>query len=213
MNARGQVTGKYFEDDYKERDTAAIVLMKQFGLQPGEPPVFRNAKHVQVGTSTSDSDVSMGQHLSLMLDVKLADRVHVYAPGVKGYIPIDWQLDQSPAFKPDPARYPESTILGLDAIQESVPVYQGEFRLVQDITIADEHAVGALLNPAGDLTIGGTFRYQACDDQKCYLPETVPLSWTLHYHRLDRERVPLEMQRSRPLPKPPSVQGPGSQGQ
>lgn len=34
LDAKGVVTAKYFEDDYKQRDTAAIILMKEFGLQP-----------------------------------------------------------------------------------------------------------------------------------------------------------------------------------
>jgi len=31
------VTGKYFEEDYGERDTAATILLRQFGIQPVEP--------------------------------------------------------------------------------------------------------------------------------------------------------------------------------
>jgi hypothetical protein len=39
------------------------------------------------------------------------------------------------------------------------------------------------------LTIAGTFAYQACDDKVCFLPQTVPLSWTIGVKPLDRERA------------------------
>ncbi len=42
----------------------------------------------------------------------------------------------------------------------------------------------------GELKITGKLRYQACDDKICYLPETVPLEWTLKVEPLDRERAP-----------------------
>ncbi len=195
VNAKGIVTAKYFEDDYKERDTAAVILMKTFGLEPDQRPTSINAKHLQLGASTSDAEASMGQHVALILNVKLADRVHVYAPGVQGYIPIDWELAPSAAIKAGPAKYPASKILRLEAIQESVPVYEGEFRVVRDVTIGNDAAVKPMLGAQGDLTIDGTFRYQACDDRKCFLPETVPLRWTVHFQSLDRVRVPGDMQR------------------
>ncbi len=195
LDANGVVTAKYFEDDYKERDTAAIILMKEFGLQPDEPPISINAKHVQLGAITSDREASVGQRLGLILDVKLGDRVHVYAPGVRGYIPIDWELAPSAAINAGPAEYPESKILRLKAIHESVPVYEGEFRLIREVTIGSDQAVRAALDGQGDLTIEGTFRYQACDDQKCFVPENVPIRWTVHFQPLDRARAPAEMQR------------------
>ena len=33
--------------------------------------------------------------------------------------------------------------------------------------------------PGATLTIKGTLRYQACDDKVCYLPQSIPLSWTV----------------------------------
>ena len=44
--------------------------------------------------------------------------------------------------------------------------------------------------------------YQACDDVECYLPETVPVKWTLHVQPLDRTRVPENLRRQAPPPSP-----------
>ncbi len=195
LDPRGVVKAKYFEDDYKERDTAAVILMKEFGLHPDEGRISNHAKHVALVASTSDRDASMGHHLALILDVNLQDRVHVYAPGVKNYIPIKWDIDSSAGLVAGPAKYPPSKILRLQAIEESVPVYEREFRLEREVKIGTEQEVKPLLDSAGNLTISGTFRYQACDDEKCFLPETVPVHWTVHFEPLNRERVPASMQR------------------
>ncbi len=198
LDPKGIVTAKYFEDDYKQRDTAAVILMKQFGLHPDQDRVSINAKHVELDASTSDRQASAGQHIALILDVKLQNRVHVYAPGVKNYIPIDWEIVQSAGIETGPAKYPESKILRLQAIHESVPVYQGEFRLVRNLTIGNDQDVKPLLDSQGNLTINGTFRYQACDDQRCFVPETVPVHWTIHVNPLDRARVPFDLRRKEP---------------
>jgi hypothetical protein len=51
--------------------------------------------------------------------------MHVYAPGVQGYIPIDWRLDEGgPAAKQHSFAYPPAEMLRLEATGETVPVYR-----------------------------------------------------------------------------------------
>ena len=78
-------------------------------------------------------------------------------------------------------------MLEFKAIHETLPVYSGQFRVLRDITIAKG------VQP-GEFTVEGKFRYQACDDRQCFIPETVPLKWTLGIEALDRQRAPSEIQ-------------------
>ena len=39
------------------------------------------------------------------------------------------------------------------------------------------------------MTISATLDYQACDDNVCFTPQSVPLTWTIGLRALDRERV------------------------
>ena len=80
----------------------------------------------------------------------------------------------------------------MSAIDETVPVYSGKFRLVRDVTVAKDQKLKAL---NGQLTIDGEFRYQACDNRMCYNPQTVPVKWTLHIDAHDRERAPAELRK------------------
>jgi len=198
LDPSGVVVAKYFEDDYRERYTASEILMRQFGVEPGSKQMQSETKHLRLSTSVSLATVKWGQRIALVVDVDLKPKMHVYAPGVEGYIPIDWSITDSPAFKVHPITYPASRKIHLKAINETVPVYESHLRLVRDITIGPDAKVKPVLTEKGELIINGTFRYQACDDRTCYIPQNIPLTWTLRYEALDRQRAPADLQRKAP---------------
>jgi len=192
----GRVTAKYFEDDFTQRYTSGDILVSRFGERAGAAQTSAEGKHLRVSASASNARVRSGQRISLVLEVELPPRMHVYAPGVSSdYIPVEWSMKESPAIIVRPAAYPAARMLRLEAIGETVPVYQGAFRLVRDVTPARDAALRPLLDADGKLTIEGALRYQACDDKVCYPPETVPVRWTLQVEAHDRERAPAELQR------------------
>ncbi len=195
LDPSGIVKAKYFESDYKERDSTGLILLRQFRIEPETPHQPQRGKHLTLTTGISAAVVRPGLKLQLTVDVAMDDKVHVYAPGVTGYIPIDWTLADSPAWKSSAVIFPASKILRLEAIKESVPVFDGHFRLSRELTIADEKAVRPLLDASGGLVIEGTVKYQACDDKQCFLPATLPVKWTVPFQSLDRTRVPAELQR------------------
>jgi len=188
LNERGLVIAKYFEDDYKVRDTAASILLRQFGLAPVAHETVA-ARHLQLNVSGADSPLRPGQRISLAVEVQLPERMHVYAPQVSGYIPISLKLESSPAFQADPVRFPPARMMRLEAIHETVPVYEGQFRLLETITLAGAQQIEPLLDASRNLTIPGELRYQACDDRQCFVPESVKLKWTVHVLPFDRTRV------------------------
>ncbi|HTM47309.1 MAG TPA: protein-disulfide reductase DsbD domain-containing protein [Bryobacteraceae bacterium] len=154
-----------------------------------------------MSSSASADQVRSGQRIALTLDIDLKPEMHVYAPGVKGYIPIDWTMAPSEAVIVHPMTAPASKRMRLPAIDETVSVYGGQFRLVRDVTMAKDAKLKPLLDAQGNLTIEGAFRYQACDNRMCYVPQTVPVKWTLHVEQHDRERVP-EPLRKKPESSP-----------
>jgi Disulphide bond corrector protein DsbC len=110
--------------------------------------------------------------VALTLDLELQPNMHVYAPGVENYIPIDWKMENSDAAQVHAAVFPRAEKLYLKAIDETVPAYRGHFRLIRDITVGDG---------SGHFTVDGSLRYQACDDRVCYIPQTLRLKWTFEY--------------------------------
>jgi hypothetical protein len=189
LDAKGVITAKYFEEDYKSRDTSASILLRQFGLTPTPPHQTVTAPHIGLSISATGTEGRTGQRITLTLDGDLAPKMHVYAPGTKGYIPIALTFDKPAGFIPDAPVYPASKTMHIKVINETVPVYQGKFRVLQTIRLADAPDLEPLLDKDRNLTVNAKFRYQACDDKECYVPETVPLTWTIHVQPLDRVRV------------------------
>ena len=195
IDARGVVVSRYFEDDYRERISASDILVRQFGDVASEAAGTAQGKQVRLTTAASMPVAHPGQRILLSLELDLKPKMHVYAPGVEGYIPIEWKLEDGPIARAHPFAYPASQKLRLKAIGETVPVYQGRVRLSREITFGPENALRPLLSPSGELVLKGSFRYQACDDRVCYPPETVPLEWRFPFEGLVRERAPAELQR------------------
>jgi len=195
LDAKGAIKAKYFEDDYRERFTAADILTRQFGLTPAADRHEVIGKQLTAVASASNFVVRGGQRLALVLDVELKPKMHVYAPGVEGYIPIAWKMKESPAFTAHDVTLPPSKMLHLPAINETVPVYHGNFRIERDITIAAEPKVKTLAGENGQFSVEGTLQYQACDDRMCYIPQELNVKWTFQLESHDRERAPAELQR------------------
>ena len=194
LNDQGVITAKYFEDDFRERYTSADILTRQFGLGTG-PRTEVEGKQLKLEAASSNLVVAAGQRVSLTLDIEMKPNMHVYAPGVEGYIPIDWKMKESAAGDAHEVSYPASEKLHLVAIDETVPVYQGHFRLTRDVTIAQDAKLRPALDSSGKFTVEGTLRYQACDDRVCYVPQELALKWTFQYAEFDRMRVPVELRR------------------
>ncbi len=194
IDPNGIVRSKYFEDRYQERYSAATILMREFGSAAGTRETTVKTAHLEMKYFSTRDVVHPDLRFTLVADFDLKPKMHVYAPGAQGYIPIELTLDSSPTFRAKPAVYPKGEMLYLAPIQETVSVFQGKFRITQDVTMADANALEGIVNAGGEMKITGRLRYQACDDQECFLPQNIPLSWTLKVQPLDRERVPESIQ-------------------
>src|SRR5258708_13853960 len=124
LDAKGVIKAKYFEDDYRERFTAADILTKQFNVTPSAGRHEAIGKQLSAVASSSNCVVRGGQRVALVLEIELKPKMHVYAPGVDGYIPIAWKMKESPGFAVHDVTLPPSKMLHLAAINETVPVYQ-----------------------------------------------------------------------------------------
>ena len=131
-------------------------------------PAAQETAHLTIATSAS----AQAGKASLVVDVTPKPTMHVYSPGQKGYIVITLTLHPDPAFTAAKAKYPAGEKLFMKILNETQLVYSKPFRITQDIRFVKARA-------GAPRTIKGTLRYQACDDKICYLPQNVPVSWTI----------------------------------
>lgn len=188
VNREGIVTARFFEQEYQERNTISSVLVRLGGSVQG-PTTNISAPQIDITASVTDTAAASGTRFSLVLDITPGPRIHVYAPGVKGYKPIVLTIEPQPGVVVREAHYPESELYYFEPLDERVPVFQRPFRILQDVMLDPSRAGQAALSGTTSLTIRATLNYQACDDRICYMPQSLPLTWTIAVKPLDRERV------------------------
>jgi len=188
LNSQGVVTSRFFEQAYQERRTVGSI-MARLGNNVDVQATTLSSPQLEITSFTTDSPVAPGTHFSLVLDVRPARGVHVYAPGVAGYKPIALSVQPQPGLLTRDAQYPPSEDYHFKPLNEHVQVYQRPFRIVQDVLIDASPQAQTSLKDMTSMTIKGALSYQACDDKVCFTPQTVPLTWTVSLRQLDRERA------------------------
>jgi DsbC/DsbD-like thiol-disulfide interchange protein len=148
-----------------------VLAAQTAALKPGKLPREVEGRQLEVTVSQSATTARPGGTIALLVDVRPKRGMHVYAPEqTGGYIRIELDLDEDPAFKARKPSYPKASDYYFDPLKETFKVYDAPFRIRQDVTVT------RIRTP---LTITGTLRYQACDDLLCYRPDQVKLSWTV----------------------------------
>ncbi len=197
IDESGAIREKYFEAKYTNRFTANNVIGKLFPELTEEVSQTVEAPHLRLTLSQSDRTVVPGSQITLIADIDLPPDVHVYSPAVRGYKPIQLILHSSAGIEPAPVTYPPPKTLYLEAIKEQVPVFDGNFRITQDVTVGVSKVrdgARALFSAGKTVSIVGELRYQACDKTVCYPPASVPVTWELQIRPLDLKRSPKAIQ-------------------
>ena len=191
VDRKGRVTSRFFEEFYRERNTAANIMLKLGSPLSGIAGSSGETAHLEINASQSDPAVGVGSRFHLALDITPKPGMHVYAPGAddSGYRVIGLALDAPGFLRVLPPEYPESEVYYFEPLDERVAVYQEPFRLVQEVVVEGDQESSAQLAEIDALTLTGRLDYQACDDRVCYDPTSVPLSWTLTVSPLDRRRA------------------------
>ena len=111
--------------------------------------------------------VAAGKNAVLELRFRVMQGFHVnsHTPKSELLIPTALTLDTAAGVKVGPLEYPagQSYSFSFDP-KEKLDVYAGDFTVKLPVVAA-----------AGEHTIVGTLRYQACDNASCYPPKTLPV--------------------------------------
>ena len=191
VDTKGVIREKFFEAKYRERLTGNGVISKLFPELGEEVSSTVEAPHLQLAAEQSDRTGVPGGQITLIAEVRLPRDIHVYAPGTKGYKTVDLAIESPPGLKLAPSIYPRATILYMSAIKERVPVFEGTFRIRQDLKISSTAEFSNSLGTDGKtFTITGKLAYQACDSKTCFFPTSAPIQWQVQILPLDRQRAP-----------------------
>ena len=188
VNREGVVTSRFFEPAYQERNTVGSI-MARLGSGIDADATKLSSPRLEITSFVTDAIVAPGTHFSVVVDIRPAPGIHMYAPGVTGYKPVALMIEPHRWVSIKAGQYPPSEDYHFKPLNEHVPVYQRPFRIVQDLALEASPEAQSALQEVSSLTIEGTLNYQACDDRVCFNPESIPLKWTIRVRTLDRERA------------------------
>jgi DsbC/DsbD-like thiol-disulfide interchange protein len=148
---------------------AATIWQFSSGQQP--PAQRAETAHLVVSWRAPQT-VAPGARVSLVVEVTPKPTMHVYAPGQQDLIPISLTIEPTSGVRLRKPEYPKPERYFFAPLKETQLVYSAAFTIKQDVTIDAAQAVDPI-------KISGTLRYQACDDNVCYMPQSIPVSWSL----------------------------------
>lgn len=201
-DAQGLVRARYTEDSIVFRRTGGSLLVAAGARPDGAQAVPTD--HFTLVTSSSNDVVGPGQRFTLVLDFEVEDGHHLYAPGVTGgYRALSVRLGPPPrVLRIDAPRFPEARPYLYRPLNETVPIFEGRFRVTVDVTMNDTNvgwAQDRLDDPARyePVELRGDLGYQVCSHTKCYPPATLPLRFDVRLRPKDERRAPVEMRKPR----------------
>jgi thiol:disulfide interchange protein DsbD len=118
--------------------------------------------------------VHPGDDIRAALQVRLPDGFHVQSnrPRDPSLIPTVITVEPPDGVSVDEIVFPAPTDLKQAGLDQPLAVFEQNFVIGLRLTVR-----GGV--PPGDVVVPGRLRYQACDASMCYVPTTVPVSWTL----------------------------------
>lgn len=133
-----------------------------------KPP--ENAIRLRVGR-IAEATVRAGDSVVVKIPISVARGFHVNAnPAASDdYIPLEVKLDSTSGVRAGAPIYPKGKMWRLAGTTENLLVYGGDFDVRIPLVVDRD------VKP-GELVIRGTVEFQACDNQVCFIPESLPIA-------------------------------------
>jgi hypothetical protein len=174
----GTVRDKLFLPSYEHRPSASQVTIRY-------TPAAANSVEIKTEVVTATVSLSAercfpGQELGVALAVQLKPGWHIYGePLPENYQSTQLQFE-GPLVDSQSLEMPPARPLPLKALNETLPVYEGEIRAFGKLGIKWSppiparflEALGKPIEP-GLHQIDGVFRFQACSDEVCEMPQAL----------------------------------------
>lgn len=198
IDRQGTIKRRFFESGYVNRVTANNLYAYLFGNFP-LPEATRQVDrtpHVSIATTQSDTDVTPGAVVRLVVTLTPGPDTHVYAPGAdkQHYRVTNLTIKASNLYHTSSVSYPKSVPMEFPALQETMPVYTGPTTITTSAAAVVSEDTIPIFSQNPHLAIKGEIEYQACTSTVCFPPERASLKWDLNLRPLDLERAPEKIQ-------------------
>lgn len=132
----------------------------------GANSTLLQVEDVSAKVSLSDAQSAAGGQLGVTVDFGVAPGWHIYGePLPPEYTPTKVKFDGD-LVQRQSLKFPAPTQLRFEALDQTFPVYHGNFKVVGNVMLKPK------LTP-GNYKLGGAIEFQECNDSMCKIPQSV----------------------------------------
>lgn len=194
IDRQGTIKKRFFESAYVNRLAANNLYAYLFGDFPLPLPTRQvdRTPHVSIITTQSDTDVTPGAVVRLLVALTPGPDTHVYGPGAEKqhYRVTSLTIKPSNLYRTSSVSYPKANPMEFPALKETVPVYTGPTTITTSAAAVVSRDTIPIFSHNPHLAIKGEIEYQACTSTVCFPPVRASLEWGLNLRPLDLERAP-----------------------
>jgi hypothetical protein len=201
-----RVKWRFVSEGSELRLTGAAILGEAVGGIADESRTPVPSRNIQVTATATNASVGLGNRIRIAVELKIPKGFHVYSPEVGNeYKGVSWQMDPTDCLTIGEPVYPKAEWKLMKSTGENLPVYEDTLRISREIIVkpgiqASDPSVFKLfcdlcLDPTSRIRASGVLKFQACDEQRCYPPQTVQPQWKFQFFPPDRQRSSDELRR------------------
>ncbi len=186
-------------------------------VSPSSGHAAKDVNVVHVEAYASHERIHAGESFQVAIIATIKQRFHInsHKPTDEFLIPTVAQFDERKGIVFGPVSYPEPVLKSFSFAPHKVSVYDGVIVMLTLGRLAEDIALGAT-------KISGRLTYQACDEQRCFMPDSVkfeiPLKTVragepiklIHKHIFQQKTPALARRPPNKLLPLKSMSGPGS---
>lgn len=173
LDREGVVADKRFSESYRERETGLTLLEEALGIAAPThgPSVAVPGEVVDVQARVDTPTWWWWQRLRLLIDLRIRPGWHVYGEGSPpAYVPLGVELEEARGISVGAPTLEPPRLA--DVAGETVPVHEGEVRIVVPVTVRRPPE-------SGDVVLRGRVRFQACGTTECLPPVEAAITLTI----------------------------------
>ena len=198
-----RVKWRFVSESPELRLTGAAILEEAVGGIADETRTLVPSRNVQITATATNASVGLGNRIRIAVELSIPRGLHVYSlEAGSDYKGVSWQMDATDCLEIGEAVYPKPQSKWMKSTGESLPVYEDTLRISREIVVAPvvdssvfKRFCDRCLDPTSRIKASGLLTFQACDDERCYPPQTVRPQWRFRFIPPDQQRSPNELLR------------------
>lgn len=191
-----RVKWRFVSESPELRLTGAAILEEAVGGIADESRTPVPSRNVQVTATATNASVGLGNRIRIAVELKIPKGFHVYSPEVgSDYKGVSWQMDPTDCLEVGEPLYPKPQWKLMKSTGENLPVYEDTLRISREIVVNPvidtsifKRFCDLCLDPTSRIKASGVLKFQACDEQRCYPPQTLQPQWRFQFVTPDQQR-------------------------